>query len=85
MGVEGVPIGALTLFLFHKKKKSLLQAKAFTKLLRKVLSKRLRKNLLRRKPVLKEKIIGCLNFRKEKCIHNFYEKFPNTIFILLLQ
>jgi len=62
-----------------------LQAKAFTKLLRKVLSKGLRKNLLRRKPVLKEKIIDCLNFRKEKGIHNFYEKFSNTIFILLLQ
>ncbi|MGB7532611.1 MAG: hypothetical protein WA977_06495 [Halobacteriota archaeon] len=47
-----------------------MQAKAFTKLLRKVLSKTLRKNLLRRKPVLKEKIsfFGKAFFSKERFV-----------------
>ena len=44
-------------------KKTLLQAKAFTKLLEKVLSKTLRENSLRRKPVLKEKNNVCFEFQ----------------------
>ena len=64
-------------FSFYKK--PFCFAKAFTKLLEKVLSKALRGNMLRRKPVLKKKNLISASLKN---LQNLLEIFFNKIFFL---